>query len=117
MIPSMSPLSSRPPPPPPPPPPPSSRPTPLIVMLCFAFSLGPESDMGDRYCPTQYDELGCWFLTTNGVGWPGVFQDCEADGTDIPGVIDGQTYVPVRLSSSLQSYAYPVTLRLTCESR
>ncbi|WWC71871.1 uncharacterized protein I206_105830 [Kwoniella pini CBS 10737] len=45
-------------------------------------------------CPTQYDSLGCYFLTSNGVGWDDVWQDCEADEGDPPGVINGQTYIP-----------------------
>ncbi|OCF61142.1 hypothetical protein L486_00786 [Kwoniella mangroviensis CBS 10435] len=46
------------------------------------------------FCPTQYDSLGCYFLTSNGVGWDDVWQDCEGDEGDPPGVIDGQTYTP-----------------------
>ncbi|WRT70361.1 uncharacterized protein IL334_007359 [Kwoniella shivajii] len=46
------------------------------------------------YCPTQYDSLGCYFLTSNGVGWDDVWQDCEGDDGDAPGVIDGKTYTP-----------------------
>lgn len=49
----------------------------------------------DRYCPTQYDTMGCWFITNNGVGWPDVFQDCEGEDGDIPGVQDGKTFTPV----------------------
>ncbi|WWC64432.1 uncharacterized protein I303_107042 [Kwoniella dejecticola CBS 10117] len=46
------------------------------------------------YCPTQYDSLGCYFLTSNGVGWDDVWQDCEGDDGSPPGVIDVQTYTP-----------------------
>ncbi|WWC91577.1 uncharacterized protein L201_006523 [Kwoniella dendrophila CBS 6074] len=46
------------------------------------------------YCPTQYDSLGCYFLTSSGVGWDDVWQNCEADDGDPPGVFDGQTYTP-----------------------
>ncbi|WVQ67136.1 uncharacterized protein L199_005331 [Kwoniella botswanensis] len=46
------------------------------------------------FCPTQYDSLGCYFLTSNGVGWHDVWQDCEGDEGDPPGLIDGQTYTP-----------------------
>ncbi|WWD19512.1 hypothetical protein CI109_103973 [Kwoniella shandongensis] len=45
-----------------------------------------------KYCPTDYDEMGCYFYTSNGIGWDGVYQDCEADDGDPPGVVDGTTY-------------------------
>ncbi|KAK8853098.1 hypothetical protein IAR55_003799 [Kwoniella newhampshirensis] len=45
-----------------------------------------------KFCPTKYDEMGCYFLTSNGVGWDGSYQDCEADDGDPPGVMDGTTY-------------------------
>ena len=55
-----------------------------------------------RYCPTQYDTLGCYFLTNDGVGWPGAFQDCEGEDGRVPGVDEhGQTYTPVRFSQTL----------------
>lgn len=38
------------------------------------------------YCPTTYDEMGCYFLTSNGIGWDGVYQDCVGDDGDPPGV-------------------------------
>lgn len=42
------------------------------------------------YCPTTYDEMGCYFLTSNGIGWEGVYQDCVGDDGDPPGVyVDG----------------------------
>lgn len=69
---------------------PPSPPSTLIVTVWLRLT--------GRYCPTQYDELGCWFLTSHGVGWPGSFQDCEANGQDIPGVVNGQTYTPVSLT-------------------
>jgi hypothetical protein len=52
-------------------------------------------DADPRYCPTQYDTLGCYFLTNDGVGWPEYFQNCEGEDGDIPGVFDGKTYTPV----------------------
>ncbi|WVW86017.1 hypothetical protein I302_108055 [Kwoniella bestiolae CBS 10118] len=57
----------------------------FCVRACFGDS---------SFCPTQYDSLGCYFLTSNGVGWDNVYQDCEGDDGDPPGVIDGQTYTP-----------------------
>lgn len=48
-----------------------------------------------RYCPTQYDTLGCYFLTNDGVGWPNEFQDCEGEDGGIPGVFAGKTYTVV----------------------
>ncbi|WVQ73024.1 hypothetical protein IAR50_002587 [Cryptococcus sp. DSM 104548] len=44
------------------------------------------------YCPLEYDQMGCYFYTSNGVGWDGVYQDCEGDNGDPPGVVDGTTY-------------------------
>jgi hypothetical protein len=49
-----------------------------------------------RYCPTQYDELGCQFLTNDGVGWLEAFQDCEGEDGNVPGVFNGETFTPVR---------------------
>lgn len=39
-----------------------------------------------QYCPTVYDEMGCYFFTSNGIGWDGVYQDCVGDEGDPPGV-------------------------------
>lgn len=39
-----------------------------------------------QYCPTVYDETGCYFFTSNGIGWDGVYQDCVGDEGDPPGV-------------------------------
>ena len=36
--------------------------------------------------------MGCWFLTGNAIGNGDVWQNCESDAGDPPGVIDGQTY-------------------------
>ncbi|WVN84948.1 uncharacterized protein L203_100085 [Cryptococcus depauperatus CBS 7841] len=49
--------------------------------------------IGDpKFCPAGYDEMGCYFFTSNGVGWDNVYQDCEADDGDPPGVVNGKTY-------------------------
>ena len=49
----------------------------------------------EAYCPSTYDQMGCWFLTGNAVGPSGTYQNCEADSGDPPGVVDGQTYTQV----------------------
>ena len=49
----------------------------------------------DRYCPTTYDQMGCWFLTGDAVGPDGTWQDCQSDDGDPPGVVDGSTYSQV----------------------
>ena len=48
-----------------------------------------------RFCPTDYDQMGCWFYTGNAVGADGVYQDCSADDGDPPGVVGGSTYTQV----------------------
>lgn len=51
---------------------------------------------GDKaYCPSAYDQMGCWFLTGNAVGPSGTYQNCEADSGDPPGVVDGTTFTQV----------------------
>ncbi|KAK4689340.1 transcription factor C subunit 6, partial [Tremellales sp. Uapishka_1] len=45
-----------------------------------------------KYCPIDYDEMGCWFFTGNNIGNDGVWQDCSAEDGDPPGVVSGVTY-------------------------
>ncbi|TYJ57110.1 hypothetical protein B9479_002211 [Cryptococcus floricola] len=62
----------------------------ITMISADTFCLRACSD--PTYCPLDYDEMGCYFYTSNGVGWDGVYQDCEGDDGDPPGVVDGETY-------------------------
>ncbi|WVR07801.1 hypothetical protein IAU60_004844 [Kwoniella sp. DSM 27419] len=65
------------------------------VTLISADTFCVRACTGDAiYCPTQYDEMGCFFLTSNGVGWDNVWQNCEGDDGAPPGQIDGVMYNP-----------------------
>lgn len=55
-----------------------------------------------RFCPCQYPEQGCWFMTGNSVGPDGTWQNCEADEGTPPGVANGKTYSQVRRPISLR---------------
>ncbi|ODO05406.1 hypothetical protein L198_02099 [Cryptococcus wingfieldii CBS 7118] len=62
----------------------------ITMISADTFCLRACSD--PTYCPLGYDEMGCYFYTSNGVGWDGVYQDCAGDDGDPPGVVDGVTY-------------------------
>ncbi|WVR00354.1 hypothetical protein IAU59_007497 [Kwoniella sp. CBS 9459] len=63
------------------------------VTLISADTFCVRACTGDpKFCPTQFDEMGCFFLTSDGVGWDNVWQDCEGDDGDPPGVFDGKEY-------------------------
>ncbi|WVF73187.1 hypothetical protein IAT40_008006 [Kwoniella sp. CBS 6097] len=61
------------------------------VTLISADTFCVRACTGDpKFCPTQFDEMGCFFLTSDGVGWDNVWQDCEGDDGEPPGVFDGK---------------------------
>ena len=65
-----------------------------MIMSSTAFCF--RACTGDpRFCPADYDQMGCWFLTGNSVGPEGTWQNCESDSGDPPGVINGKTYSQV----------------------
>lgn len=61
------------------------------------------------YCPTSYDEMGCYFFTSNGIGWDGVYQDCVGDDGDRPGVYvdEGQTVTYTQGGGEVPTFSIP----------
>lgn len=62
------------------------------------------------YCPTAYDEMGCYFLTSDGIGWDGVYQDCVGDDGDPPGVyVDagGETVTYTQGDGEVPTFSIP----------
>lgn len=49
----------------------------------------------NRYCPTTYANMGCYFFTGDSVGNDGVWQSCQVDDGDPPGVVSGSTFTAV----------------------
>ncbi|RSH91737.1 hypothetical protein EHS25_009106 [Saitozyma podzolica] len=79
------------------------------VTLISADTFCVRACTGDpSYCPTTYDQMGCWWFTGEALGPSGVWQDCASDDGDPPGVVDGTTFTQCgihKLGRRLDLYA------------
>jgi hypothetical protein len=71
------------------------------VSAVIPLSTLDESERYTRYCPTTYDQMGCWWFTGEALGPSGVWQDCASDDGDPPGVVDGTTFTQVSHAATL----------------